>query len=313
MNISVVIPVYNKEAFVRQCLKSALSQDFTDYEVIAVNDGSTDLSGKICDEMAKEDARLRITHTKYGGVMAARRRGVEEAKGEFVMFCDSDDELLSHALRDAYDAALQHEADEVVAPFQNQRGEIFDSGRRGIIKSTEVITDFLALRNSFPPNCAILFRRKILLNGCLEMPRNIYMGEDILFHIRYLTNISRVYCLDKSNYIYNQGLSTYPKITLDYEKQYDKLLRESLQPIWSDIKSYFTLYQIKRYEHYIDERQYQVLKDYYAPLRKQTSKDIPFKDRLAIQLPPRISYLLIHGYKQILEFIKRRKRSRNRS
>lgn len=313
MNISIVIPVYNKEAFVRQCLERALSQDFADYEVIAVNDGSTDFSGKICDEVAKENPRLKVIHTTNGGVMAARRRGVEEAKGAFVMFCDSDDELLPHALRDAYDAALHHEADEVVAPFQNQRGEIFDSGRRGIIRPTEVMTDFLALRNSFPPNCAILFRRQILLDGCLEMPRSIYMGEDILFHIRYLTKIQKVYCLDKSNYIYNQGLSSYPKVTLEYEKLYDKLLRESLQPVWSEVKSFFTLYQIKRYEHFIDERQFGVLKEYYAPLRKQTSKDIPFKDRIVIQLPPRISYLLVHGYKQILELIKRRKRSQKRS
>lgn len=312
MEVSIIIPVYNKETYIRQCLTQALSQDYDDYEVIAVDDGSKDSSGAICDEMASDNLRLKVIHMTNGGVTAARRKGVEEACGKYIMFCDSDDALMPHALRLSIEAIKATDADEVIAPYQNQDGVVNDSGCRGLISSADIIKDFLALRNNFPPIWGILLRRDIILDGCLDIPREVYLGEDILFHIRYLTKISKVYCLDKSSYIYHQGLSTYPKITLDYEKQYDQLLRESLQPIWDDIKSYFILYQIKRYEKYLDKRQFQVLKDYYAPLRKQTNKDIPFKDRLAIKLPPQISYLLIHVYKQILEIIKRRKRNQQR-
>lgn len=93
MEISIIIPIYNKEKYVRSCLTSALSQDFEDYEVIAVDDGSTDGSGLICDEIAQKDKRLRVIHTENGGVTAARRHGVEEAQGRFIMFCDSDEAI----------------------------------------------------------------------------------------------------------------------------------------------------------------------------------------------------------------------------
>ncbi len=119
MKVSIIIPVYNKEQYLRPCLTSALSQDFEDYEVIAVDDGSTDSSGRICDEKASKDSRLRVIHTENAGVTAARRRGMEDAKGEFVMFCDSDDQLLPHAIRNSYEAIIANNADEVIAPYQN--------------------------------------------------------------------------------------------------------------------------------------------------------------------------------------------------
>ena len=162
MEISIIIPIYNKEQYVKSCLASALSQDFEDYEVIAVDDGSTDTSGHICDEMASKDSHLRVIHTENGGVTAARRRGVEEARGRFIMFCDSDDQLLPHALRNSYEAMIANDADEVIAPYQNQRGDLFDSQRRGHIEPSEVIKDFLAQHNNYPPIWAILLRRDII-------------------------------------------------------------------------------------------------------------------------------------------------------
>ena len=143
--ISVVIPVYNKEAYIKQCLSRALSQDVDDYEVIAVDDGSTDASGAICDQMASEHSRLKVVHTKNGGVTAARRKGVEAARGQYVMFCDSDDALLPHALRNVLEAMLANDVDEVIAPYQNQFGMIKDSGRRGMIAPADIIKDYLGL------------------------------------------------------------------------------------------------------------------------------------------------------------------------
>ena len=86
MKISVIIPVYNKDTYVRKCLQQALSQDYDDYEVIAVDDGSSDSSSAICDEMANENPRLKVIHKENGGVTAARRTGVEEARGQYIMF-----------------------------------------------------------------------------------------------------------------------------------------------------------------------------------------------------------------------------------
>jgi glycosyltransferase involved in cell wall biosynthesis len=287
-------------------LESALSQNFGDYEVIAVDDGSTDSSGRICDEMATKDSRLRVIHTENGGVTAARRRGVEEALGRFIMFCDSDDQLLPHALRNSYEAMIANNADEVIAPYQNQRGDIFDSGRRGWLDSAEVIKDFLSVHNSFPPIWGILFRRITILEECLAIPREIYVGEDILFHIRYLVKVTHVYCIDRSNYIYYQGLSYFPKTTLQFQKRYDELLENSLCQVWSSMEPFFRLHQLKVYQSMIDDKQFHVYNDYYHTLKGHLDSRIPFADRLTFLLPPKLAYYFIHSYKW---WLKRKSRS----
>ena len=298
MKISVVIPVYNKETYVRQCLAKALSQDYDDYEVIAVNDGSRDSSGAICDEMAREDSRLRVIHKENGGVTAARRTGVEEAHGQYIMFCDSDDALMPHALRHTIEAMEANDADEVIAPYQNQHGVLTDSGCRGQIAATDIIKDFLGLRNNFPPIWGILLRRDIILDGCLDIPRDIYLGEDILFHIRYLTKVNKVFCIGQSCYVYSEGITSYPRINLDYESRYDQLMRSALQPVWSEIEPYFILRQLKVYEKFIDTKQFDVYEKYYYMLKGQLSSQIPLADRIAFHLPPCISHLLVHSYKK---------------
>lgn len=297
MKISVVIPVYNKESYVRQCLTKALSQDYDDYEVIAVDDGSRDSSGAICDEMASENPRLRVIHKENGGVTAARRTGVEEAHGQYVMFCDSDDALMPHALRHAIEAMEANGADEVIAPYQNQHGILTDSGYRGRIATTDIMKDYLALRNNFPPIWGILLRRDIILDGCLDIPREIYLGEDILFHIRYLTKVSNVFCIGQSSYVYSEGITSYPRINLEYESRYDQLMRSALQPVWSEVEPYFILRQLKVYEKFIDAKQFDVYEKYYYTLKGQLNTQIPFTDRLVFALPPRLAYYLVHGYK----------------
>jgi glycosyltransferase involved in cell wall biosynthesis len=297
MEISIIIPVYNKEQYIKLCLTSALSQDFEDYEVIAVDDGSTDGSGNICDIIANNDSRLRVIHTENGGVTAARRRGVVEARGRFIMFCDSDDQLLPHALRNSYEAMIANDAGEVIAPYQNQLGNVFDSMRRGFIEPSEVIKEYLAQHNCFPPIWAILLRRNIIMDGCLEIPREIYIGEDILFHIRYLTKVTSVFCIDQSNYIYCEGITSYPQIALQYEQKYDELLKTALQPVWQEMEPFFRLRQLKTYEKFIDLKQFQVYDEYYYQLEGKLNKQIPFADRLAYSLHPRLAYYLVHCYK----------------
>ena len=101
MKISVVIPVYNKADYIDGCLECLLQQDLDSFEVICVCDGSTDNSGDICDQWAAKDQRIRVIHKDNVGVTAARRRGVEEAQGEYVMFVQTafrslDDNVSSH-------------------------------------------------------------------------------------------------------------------------------------------------------------------------------------------------------------------------
>lgn len=89
--ISVIIPVYNTESYLERCLKSILSQSFTDIELLLVDDGSTDRSGAICDEYAVRDNRIKVLHQENGGVSSARNLGLDQATGEYVIFADADD------------------------------------------------------------------------------------------------------------------------------------------------------------------------------------------------------------------------------
>lgn len=89
--ISVIVPVYNVEKYLTRCIDSILSQTFTDFELLLIDDGSTDNSGKICDDYSKNDVRIRVFHKENGGVSSARNLGLDNAKGEWITFCDSDD------------------------------------------------------------------------------------------------------------------------------------------------------------------------------------------------------------------------------
>ena len=91
--ISIIIPVYNSENTLQRCLDSVLAQTFTDFECLLINDGSKDRSGDICDEYARKDSRVKVFHKENGGVSSARNVGLENAIGEWVTFCDSDDDV----------------------------------------------------------------------------------------------------------------------------------------------------------------------------------------------------------------------------
>ncbi len=106
--ISVVVPVYNVEAYLKECLDSLMSQTFKNFELLLVDDGSTDESGKICDSYAETDSRIRVIHRENGGLSAARNTGIENAKGEYITFVDSDDYVKDTYLQYLYDLICEY-------------------------------------------------------------------------------------------------------------------------------------------------------------------------------------------------------------
>ena len=116
--ISIIIPVYNTAQYLDQCLESVLVQSYTDWECIVVDDGSTDNSGEICDKWGKRDSRFVILHQKNQGVSAARNKGLERCKGEYICFIDSDDWVEPTYLSHLYDGMKNNEGvDMVVSGF----------------------------------------------------------------------------------------------------------------------------------------------------------------------------------------------------
>ena len=117
--LSIIIPVYNTETYLSSCVESILSQDFSDFEVLLVDDGSMDGSGQVCDEYAAKDSRIRVFHKENGGVSSARNLGLDYAEGEWVYFVDSDDELLPDGLQVLVDN-ISDDVDLVMGGYERQ-------------------------------------------------------------------------------------------------------------------------------------------------------------------------------------------------
>ncbi|MBO6290243.1 MAG: glycosyltransferase [Alphaproteobacteria bacterium] len=121
--ISIIVPVYNVEAFLPQCLNSILAQTFTDFELICVDDGSPDNSGKILDDYAAKDARIKVIHQQNAGLVGARNSGVDMAGGKYICFVDSDDHIAPQLLEICYTLAEKENADWVCFQMQTVRAD----------------------------------------------------------------------------------------------------------------------------------------------------------------------------------------------
>ena len=116
---SVIVPVYNVEAYLEKCVQSILRQTEQDFELLLVDDGSTDSSGQLCEELAKKDSRIRVIHQENQGLGGARNTGIREAKGDWLLLVDSDDWIEPEILEKTLEAGLREEADMVVFPFRS--------------------------------------------------------------------------------------------------------------------------------------------------------------------------------------------------
>ena len=132
--ISVIVPVYNVERYIDKCIKSIINQTYKDIEIILVNDGSLDNSGKICDYYAIKDKRIKVIHKKNGGLSDARNTGLDVAKGQYIVFLDSDDWVDKYFLEKLYNLSDKYDADIVCCNFKNVYSENEDLHHSNDIK-----------------------------------------------------------------------------------------------------------------------------------------------------------------------------------
>lgn len=117
--VSVIVPVYNVEKYLEECLNSIVTQNYAHLEIILVDDGSTDSSSHICDKFAKKDNRIEVIHKKNGGLSDARNIGLKRAKGEYILFVDSDDVISNNMILELYNSIIQENADISVCSFDH--------------------------------------------------------------------------------------------------------------------------------------------------------------------------------------------------
>lgn len=194
MLISIIVPVYNAQAYVTRCIRSLLHQTYTNIEVILVDDGSTDESYSICQQIAQEDSRLITFHQENQGVSAARNQGIKLASGKFIMFIDSDDYVTPDICEKLISASIQ--AQTVFG------GYYFVHSQKGlVVKTEEIIPNCTQINslNDFKSAYGTLICNKILLSSCaklfssdiirknhLQFQKNLHVGEDLVFVQDYL-------------------------------------------------------------------------------------------------------------------------------
>lgn len=190
--VSVIIPVYNVEKYISKCLLSILDQTYSDFEVIIVDDGSTDSSGSICDDFCTKDKRFKVYHKDNGGVSSARNYALKQAHGEWIYFCDADDVLYNDALETLI-KNIRSDIDIVCAGYVQINPEY------SIIKKTNTVESAIlpiedTLKDFYKPRHEMfngfiwnrLFKLSIIRKYKLEFREDIYVKEDGLFLVQYL-------------------------------------------------------------------------------------------------------------------------------
>jgi glycosyltransferase involved in cell wall biosynthesis len=210
--ISVIIPVYNVNHYLDECVQSVVAQICQNWECILVDDGSTDGSGRICDEWGEKDGRIRVFHQENGGVSRARNKGMEEAKGDYVVFVDSDDWLGQEHLEKLLDAP---QADLVVSGVTQLGTNGTNLAYRPSCNKTftlneESLEDFVALNRKFLLYAPYvkLYKTSILRSNHICFPVDCNYGEDLQFNLKYLQYVKTITLVEDASYYYRRGSET---------------------------------------------------------------------------------------------------------
>ena len=198
--ISVIVPVYNVEKYLRRCIDSILAQTFTDFELLLIDDGSKDKSGEICDEYAKKDVRVKVFHKENGGVSSARNIGLDNAKGELICFSDSDDyvgeDWLSEFVKNSGCADL------VVESFYEVTESNTQLVKMNAIQGTKDSILYLYELNVLGYLWCKCFKRSIISKHNLRFNPNYRIWEDTDFILRYACFCKSIACIPFGAYYY---------------------------------------------------------------------------------------------------------------
>ncbi len=201
--LSVIVPVYNAEEYLRKCIDSILYQTYSDLELLLINDGSTDSSGAVCDEYARRDDRVRVIHKENGGVSSTRNLGLDLAQGEWITFVDADDWIEHETYEKIFSQIESTEADVCCYDFT-----MVYPHRTGYLHTPDVSGskyDYLQrwLRFDLTSLCAMIVRKDIYDDNHLRCPIQNYC-EDFSLSVRLLFYANKVSKIDYCGYNYNR-------------------------------------------------------------------------------------------------------------
>ena len=246
--ISIIVPVYNVEEYIHRCIDSILAQTITDFELILVNDGSTDRSGEICDKYALEDERVKVIHKSNGGPGEARNYGINISKGDFIGFVDSDDYVDSKMYEELYNANLIYDSQISMCG----RYDVYKDYKKSrfILDELQVWNNKLAIKklltwdNIDSSVCDKLFSKSIIDNNQFPVGgevEDIYLVYKLLFNARHIVHIGE----PKYYYVHREGsrsAKNFNESKLDLLKYSEKIVefvKSNFPELTSEAESFY--------------------------------------------------------------------------
>lgn len=319
-DVSIIIPIYNAENNLRKCIDSAVNQKNIDKEVILVNDGSRDNSGRICDEYTQRYSFVKVIHTPNLGVSTARNTGMKFSESEYIIFLDSDDELELNMASKILNYSRENQLDFAMGSYKKMylnNGTVYRVSNVLCDKFTGNIKEFLSRIDNylFKPllqgPCWKLFKTDIINEHKLEFPENMTYGEDACFVYDYLQYVKKAGTLPDILYRYNR----HNKIeSLSSTYRYDKLeinvfLITKLIKLFDlhnvDKKNTVSTLILNYYISYLDE----VYKNKELFSKNDVIAIIEKSNKLVVPILDRNSYKGKKLYKKIINFLIKKKKN----
>lgn len=315
--ISVIVPVYNVENYLQQCINSILQQTYHHLEIILIDDGSKDSSGKICDEYALKDDRIVVIHKENGGVSSARNKGIEVATGKYIAFVDADDWIEP----EMYEVMLQKLLDsnvDIVRCLQKTiyhnyvaNDDLYEEGIIDLSQSRNEIIENIFVNGKTPSFFLMLMKKEILDSYQIMFDEDLILGEDLYFMLNIYLHANTLYLYNK--YLYNYLIHENSAMN---SKEKNKRMALNLRELFKKIKQLLienNLYyqQIKSgVGNYFFYRLYMRCAKQVAMEKDKTFIDTLFKNEEAIEIINNVNRKKLSFFgKTFYNFIKRNKKN----
>lgn len=263
--LSIIVPVYNVEKYLRKCIESIISQTFSDFELILVDDGSPDKSPKICDEYAQKDSRIKVIHKKNGGLMSAWKAGFGLSKGKFIGFVDSDDWIDPEMYEKMSNTILEDKADmvqcDIIQETKNPNLSYCKIKEKCCFTGNQIIDDLLPKVLNYwetdgmifvNSRCNKLIKRELIESNLKYCNEKISNGEDLNLILPIILDCKKIMCVPCPHYHYRVNQESLTRQA--YKKNYTEqvfLLISSIQSILNAKKISIDILGNKLYNYLI--------------------------------------------------------------
>ncbi|MBU3159398.1 glycosyltransferase family 2 protein [Clostridium frigoris] len=246
VQISIIVPIYNGAKYIKECLEMIINQTFKDFELIIIDDGSTDNSKEMCTQYAKIDSRIKLISKENGGTWAARNRGIDESIGKYIIFLDCDDWYEDNLFEKMYENIKNNDVDLVISGqtnvFVDKNGEIIRKttvlpNKHNFKTKDEILENYILLREEEIGDTLWnkIYKSEIIKKYNLKF-ENYKRGEDTIFNANYYQHINK--CTVISEALYNYRIENANPVWLKYSESYLDIVSSENDTIVGKLKEW---------------------------------------------------------------------------